>query len=757
MADGGFYYEFSSDAEDEGTGKGTSKGNRKRSTASIGKENAINDSAFALGKLDLNCQAMNAKNMTNDNEMEAHQTLKQETIHTDEQQEQETGNGYGDGDAEENDGEAGGNTTEDNSNSSYNYPSENPDDYRRGGYHPIDPGDCLKQRYFVISKLGWGHYSIVWLCFDTLKERYCAIKIVKSDELYADSARHEMMLLRHLNTLRDHPLRHRIVKLIDNFSTSGVNGTHQCLVFEMLGDNMLMLIQRSNYKGLPMYNVKQIAQQLLQGLVLLHLNGNIIHTDIKPENVLLISDDIGPRMLATQASFHFLYKHSLSFSRPCSGLGSRPGCEATASPSLSKTAKRKLRSKAKTSLNFFKTHRKWLRDRGIADLQVLAEHGFLSRKFAVDAVLGLLPFMPFEGPQILNEHDVMMFTQRLLVKQVGDAFDEDSPNTSEEIVQLVAMAKPQLEQSYAAMGQLQLKNSKACKKLYTNMVDFMQHVAKMVAKHEKQQLTDDYHRVPKKRSRFNFAAPIASTSSPSSSSASTASPTTSTPSSPPSSSSSPTSVSRSSAASWSPRGVKRSPKSQCVISPRSKTMPNLDLIKKLDPAKSPCNLQIAIADLGNSCFVNRHVSEDIQTREYRAIEVILGAGYDTSADMWSAACLIWEMATGEYLFEPSKWEGSASVDEAHVAQIIETLGPIPKTLIRQGEYADEIFDEYGKLLTIKHLVPRPMDKILVEKYNWSAVQAKEFADFLTPMLHLDPRLRSSAISSLVHPWLKFDA
>ncbi|KAH8399946.1 hypothetical protein KR215_004575, partial [Drosophila sulfurigaster] len=599
-----------------------------------------------------------------------------------------------------------------NSNSSYNYPSENPDDYRRGGYHPIDPGDCLKQRYFVISKLGWGHYSIVWLCFDTLKQRYCAIKIVKSDELYADSARHEMMLLRHLNTLRDHPLRHRIVKLIDNFSTSGVNGTHQCLVFEMLGDNMLMLIQRSNYKGLPMYNVKQIAQQLLQGLVLLHLNGNIIHTDIKPENVLLISDDIGPRMLATQASFDFLHKHSMGLSRPCSGLGSRSGCEATrASPSLSKTAKRKLRSKAKTSLNFFKTHRKWLRDRGIADLQVLAEHGFLCRKFAVDAVLGLLPFMPFEGPQILNEHDVMMFTQRLLVKQVGDAFDEDSPNTSEEIVQLVAMAKPQLEQSYAAMGQLQLKNSKACKMLYTNMVDFMQHVAKMVAKHEKQQLTDDYYRLPKKRSRFNFASP------PSSASASTASPTTSTPSSPPSSSSSPTSVSRSSA------------------------------------ALCPCNLQIAIADLGNSCFVNRHVSEDIQTREYRAIEVILGAGYDTSADMWSAACLIWEMATGEYLFEPSKWDGSASVDESHVAQIIETLGPIPKTLIRQGEYADEIFDEHGELLTIKHLVPRPMDKILVEKYNWSSVQAKEFADFLTPMLHVDPRLRSSAISSLVHPWL----
>ncbi|KAH8267048.1 hypothetical protein KR044_009782, partial [Drosophila immigrans] len=632
---------------------------------------------------------------------------------------------------------------------------ENPEDYRRGGYHPIEPGDCLKRRYFAISKLGWGHYSIVWLCFDSHEQRYCAIKIVKSEELYAESARHEMLLLRHLNTLRDHPLRKRIVTLIDNFTTSGVNGTHQCLVFEMLGDNMLMLIQRSNYKGLPIYNVKQIANQLLQGLMVLHMNGNIIHTDIKPENVLLVSNDVEPRMLATQASKEFLRKHSLGLGLSACGSGSVSGCETT--PSLSKTAKRKLRSKAKTSLHFFKMHRKWLRDRGIADLQVLARHGLLLRKLAVDAVLGLLPYMPFDGPQILNEHDLMLFTQRLqLVKQVGDAVDEDLPNSDEELAQLMTMARPQLAQSFAALEQLQLKNSKAWKKLYTNMEQFMQHVAKSVAKHEKLEHSSSHgHQLPRKPCRVQ--QPV-----------STASSTSATTSLSLSTSLSPSLVScasRSTEASSSPTNrlctqrVKKRfrthppPKSQRVLHHNSATVPNLDLMKKLDPAKEPCNLQIAIADLGNSCFTNAHLSEDIQTCEYRAIEVILGAGYDTSADLWSTACLIWELATGEYLFEPSKWQGIASLDESHVAQIIETLGPIPKSLIDKGEYTDDIFDEHGELLTLKHLVPCPMDKILVEKYNWSAVQAKEFAEFLTPMLNLDPRLRSSAFSSLVHPWL----
>ncbi|KAH8387944.1 hypothetical protein KR093_010401, partial [Drosophila rubida] len=587
---------------------------------------------------------------------------------------------------------------------------ENPDDYRRGGYHPVEPGDCLKQRYFAIAKLGWGHYSIVWLCFDSLQRRYCAIKIVKSEELYAESARHEMLLLRHLNTLQNHPLRKRIVTLIDNFATSGVNGTHQCLVFEMLGDNMLMLIQRSNYKGLPIYNVKQIAHQLLQGLVVLHMNGNIIHTDIKPENVLLIAtNDIAPRVLATQASTDFLRKHNgtVGIAR---NLPSAPG--------LSKTAKRKLRSKAKTALNFFKLHRKWLRDRGIVELQVLAKHGLLLRKLAVDAVLGLLPYMPFEGPQILNEHDLMLFSQRLnLVKQVGDTVNDEFPIplSDEHLAQLIHRARPQFAESFAELEQLHLKNSRAWKKLYTDMNLFMQHVAKSVAKHEKSEQTTSGQPAANKRSRVH--SPSSGTSSARSSTSTSTSP---------------------------------SP------SPSPSPMPNLDLLKKLDPAKEPCSLQIAIADLGNSCFINRHLSEDIQTREYRAIEVILGAGYDTSADLWSAACLIWEMATGEYLFEPSRWQGVASLDESHVAQIIETLGPIPESLLERGEYTYDIFDETGELLTLKHLEPRPMHKILVEKYNWSAVKAKEFADFLTPMLHLDPNRRSSAFSSLVHPWLKLD-
>ena len=58
-------------------------------------------------------------------------------------------------------------------------------------------------------------------------------------------------------------------------------------------------------------------------------------------------------------------------------------------------------------------------------------------------------------------------------------------------------------------------------------------------------------------------------------------------------------------------------------------------------------VECRVVDLGNACWSHHHFTSDIQTRQYRCPEVIIGAGYDTSADMWSAACVFFEAATGE--------------------------------------------------------------------------------------------------------------
>ena len=66
--------------------------------------------------------------------------------------------------------------------------SEDPRDYRKGGYHPVSLGDVFRGRYKVLRKLGWGHFSTVWLVLDMEMKRYAALKIVKSAPHYTEAA-----------------------------------------------------------------------------------------------------------------------------------------------------------------------------------------------------------------------------------------------------------------------------------------------------------------------------------------------------------------------------------------------------------------------------------------------------------------------------------------------------------------------------------------------------------------------------------------
>ena len=63
-----------------------------------------------------------------------------------------------------------------------------------------------------------------------------------------------------------------------------------------------------------------------------------------------------------------------------------------------------------------------------------------------------------------------------------------------------------------------------------------------------------------------------------------------------------------------------------------------------------------ICDLGNGCWTLFHFVPKIQTRQYRAPEVIMGIDYDASTDLWSFACMIFELITGDFLFDPRKGE-----------------------------------------------------------------------------------------------------
>ncbi len=78
------------------------------------------------------------------------------------------------------------------------------------------------------------------------------------------------------------------------------------------------------------------------------------------------------------------------------------------------------------------------------------------------------------------------------------------------------------------------------------------------------------------------------------------------------------------------------------------------------------NVMVKICDMGNGCWTYHHFTPEIQTRQYRSPEVIIGADYDTSADIWSLACTVFEMVTGDFLFEPRKGN-NYDKDDDHLA------------------------------------------------------------------------------------------
>ncbi|KNA20111.1 hypothetical protein SOVF_055320 [Spinacia oleracea] len=164
------------------------------------------------------------------------------------------------------------------------------------------------------------------------------------------------------------------------------------------------------------------------------------------------------------------------------------------------------------------------------------------------------------------------------------------------------------------------------------------------------------------------------------------------------------------------------------------------------------DMKCKVVDFGNACWADRQFMEEIQTRQYRAPEVIIRSGYTASADMWSFACTAFELATGDMLFTPKGAQGFTD-DEDHLALMMELLGKMPKKIANGGARSKDFFDRYGDLKRIRRLKYWSLDRLLVDKYKFAEEDARDFADFLCPIFDFAPEKRPTAQQCLQHPWL----
>ena len=102
---------------------------------------------------------------------------------------------------------------------------------------------------------------------------------------------------------------------------------------------------------------------------------------------------------------------------------------------------------------------------------------------------------------------------------------------------------------------------------------------------------------------------------------------------------------------------RRARRAVAKISERRVSMGGIGELPKSDRNVDGIDVRCKIVDFGNACWADRKFAEEIQTRQYRAPEVILQAGYSFSVDMWSFACIAFELATGEMMFTPKTGQG----------------------------------------------------------------------------------------------------
>nr|XP_005155715.1 SRSF protein kinase 1b isoform X1 [Danio rerio] len=585
---------------------------------------------------------------------------------------------------------------------------EDPNDYCKGGYHHVKIGDLFNGRYHVIRKLGWGHFSTVWLAWDTQGKRFVAMKVVKSAEHYTETALDEIKLLKAVrNTDQNDPSREKVVQLLDDFKISGVNGTHVCMVFEVLGHHLLKWIIKSNYQGLPLPCVKSIIRQVLQGLDYLHTKCKIIHTDIKPENILMDVNEAYVKRLAAEAT-----EWQKSGAPPPSGSAVSTAPAPKQATKMSKNKKKKMKKKQKRQAE--------LLEKRILEIEGLEKGLDGGEEEDEDETE-----TPDSTPSVPSSHTLQDISTETTLDGTSEAWSQVTGSVNGHI------PSPEDEQSLDVQQQMKDETP-------VNPYDSGNETSEPTNPYPACNGTEETEPSPACLSAADGNGALISGMVES-------------------------------------QGCRvqdgesltaelKDPRAEMEAEPGTQAVPEEEeslkdaktaagnlLVNPLEPLNAE-KIQVKIADLGNACWVHKHFTDDIQTRQYRSLEVLIGTGYGTPADIWSTACMAFELATGDYLFEPHSGE-DYSRDEDHIALIIELLGKIPRKLVMNGKYSKEFFTKKGDLRHITKLKPWGLQDVLVEKYEWHREEAQNFSDFLLPMLDLIPEKRATAAECLRHSWI----
>ena len=162
---------------------------------------------------------------------------------------------------------------------------------------------------------------------------------------------------------------------------------------------------------------------------------------------------------------------------------------------------------------------------------------------------------------------------------------------------------------------------------------------------------------------------------------------------------------------------------------------------------SSVDTNLKVIDFGSACFYDKRMYTYIQSRFYRAPEIILGLAYTTSIDMWSFGCILVELYTGRPVFP-----GESEIDQ--IQCMMEVLGMPEISMLRKGTRVKVFFDDCLQPKVVANSKGRkriPGAKKLCEVL----LGAEEgFVDLVAQCLEWDYHKRITPDEALMHEWMQ---